>query len=199
LQGGCTVLNRESLTLRNIFLIDLCSGKGITSALAAALFPSGNNFFLSIDKMPAHTVPHYFFNNEQHIAYMSRDILSEKIFSEMEELVHKQTMEGRTAILVGMHCCGILSERVVDLFERIPDIKGIVLSPCCLPKKHEVKTIHFMPVSVAKGGNPYPEWCNYLKERVEGYYSAGAVEDVRIYQDTEMHTEKNYIVVGARK
>ncbi|KAL3789727.1 hypothetical protein HJC23_006720 [Cyclotella cryptica] len=142
--------------LRNIFLIDLCSGKGITSALGAALYPE-RNFFLSIDKMLPHTVPHHFFNDEQHVSYISRDILCEEVFHELEKLVHQQTyVEGRTAILVGMHLCGVLSERAIDFFERISAIRGIVLSPCCLPKKHELKTLHFNPAHKEKGCDPYP-------------------------------------------
>jgi hypothetical protein len=196
--GLCRSTN-GNLNLSNIFLIDLCSGKGITSALGAALFPN-DNFFLSIDKMLAHTVPHYFFNDEEHISYMSRDIFSNKILHELETLVRQHTINGRTAILVGMHCCGILSERAIELYEHIPDIKGIVLSPCCLPKKHELKKhqLRFKP-PIEKGQDPYPSWSSYLKVRVEGCNKPSGPEDVLIYQDLEMHTEKNYMVVGISK
>jgi hypothetical protein len=131
---------------------------------------------------------------------MSRDILCEEMFHELEDLVHQQTIvEGRTAILVGMHLCGILSERAIDFFERISAIRGIVLSPCCLPKKHELKTLPFNQARKEKGGDPYPQWCHYLKERLQGFYSSGGVEDVMMYNDIEMHTEKNAIVIGIRR
>jgi hypothetical protein len=187
--------------LENIFLIDLCSGKGITTALCGTLFPQdgdtkgSNNYFLAVDRMLSHTVPHYFLM-EKHISYISRDINSAEMLQELESIVHQQTKEGRTAILVGMHLCGVLSERAIEFFERIPDIKGIVLSPCCLPRKHEQKLLSFQKT---KGVDPYPEWATYLKERVEGYYSSEGTSDVRMYYDTDMHTEKNAIITGVRK
>jgi hypothetical protein len=197
LSGICPATDR-ALELKDLFVIDLCSGKGITSALGAALFPN-NNHFLSIDKMLEHTVPHYFFNNEEHITYMSRDIFSNEILHELQTLVHQHTLQGRTTILVGMHCCGILSERAIELFENIPDIKGIVLSPCCLPKKHELmkRKLEFEPPTT-KGENPYPAWCSYLKQRVKYNKSPDGMSDVWMYNDLEMHTEKNYIVAGVR-
>lgn len=191
----------DAINLENIFLIDLCSGKGITTALCGTLFPQdgdtkgSNNYFLAVDRMLSHTVPHYFLM-EKHVSYLSRDINSAEMLQELESIVHQQTMEGRTAILVGMHLCGVLSERAIEFFERIPDIKGIVLSPCCLPRKHEQKLLSFQKT---KGVDPYPEWATYLKERVEGYYSSEGISDVRMYYDTDMHTEKNAIITGVRK
>lgn len=197
LSGICPATDR-TLELKNLFVIDLCSGKGITSALGAALFQS-NNHFLSIDKMLAHTVPHYFFNDEEHISYLSRDIFSNELLGELKALTRQQSLLGRTTILVGMHCCGILSERAVELFDQIPEIKGIVLSPCCLPKKHELKKrqLQYNPPTV-KGEDPYPTWCHYLKERVERYNSNDGTDNVWIYNDLEMHTQKNYMIAGVR-
>ena len=201
LSGCCrnrTLPGDSILQLKNLFIIDLCSGKGITSALGAALFPEDNHF-LSIDKMLAHTVPHYFFNDEENISYMSRDIFSDELLNELETLVQKHKLKGRTAILVGMHCCGILSERAIELFESIPDIKAVVLSPCCLPKKHELRKhrLQFKPPE-KKGENPYPSWCTYLKERVGRVDTFGCDEDVWMYNDLEIHSEKNVMVVGIR-
>ena len=201
LSGNCgagTLPGDSALELKNLFMIDLCSGKGITSALGASLFPT-NNHFLSIDKMLAHTVPHYFFNDEEHISYMSRDIFSEELLNDLKTLVQKHVLEGRTAILVGMHCCGILSERTIEIFESIPDIKAVVLSPCCLPKKHELRKrqLQFKPPD-KKGENPYPSWCTYLKERVERVDTFGCEKDVWMYDDLEIHSEKNGMVVGIR-
>lgn len=191
--------NDNTLDLKNIFMIDLCSGKGITSALASALFPHGGNHFLSIDKMNAHTVPHYFFLDEERISYMSRDIFNKRMLGQLQDLVQKHTNKGRTTILVGMHCCGILSERVIEIFESIPEIQGIVLSPCCLPKSHELKKelSQFTPPT-QKGEDPFPSWCQHLKRRVETTLSKGT-DHVRMYNDLEMHTQKNYMIVGTRK
>ena len=208
-QECCTVLALnevqtavDGIHLENIFLIDLCSGKGITTALCGALFPhdgdtgvdgnGSNNFFLAVDKLCAHEVPHFL--NDKHISYLSRDILSDEMFQELEQVVHHQTqVEGRTAILVGMHLCGMLSERAIEFFDRIPEIKGLVLSPCCLPNKYDMyrKT----SFKKEKSGDSYVAWCSHLQERVDG----SGVSHLRQYSDDDMHTTKNAIIVGVRK
>mmetsp|Transcript_34106 Transcript_34106/g.82470 ORF Transcript_34106/g.82470 Transcript_34106/m.82470 type:complete len:155 (+) Transcript_34106:144-608(+) len=153
--------------------------------------------------MLPHTIPHFL--DEKQIQYLCRDIMVDGMFAEVAEIVLQQTQEhGRTCILVGMHLCGMLSERAVDLFERTPEIMGIVLSPCCLPKKHEQRKLkHFQKAKPEDGEENtdlfnYFKWSRYLKERVEGYYSSGGVSDVKFYTDDEMHTEKNAIIVGIR-
>lgn len=208
----------DGIHLENVFLIDLCSGRGLTTALGGALHDdyndddddsdgrnNSNNFFLSIDRMLAHTVPHFLQDGENR-KYLSRDVMSETLFAELQEIVSEQLDLGRTPILVGMHLCGILSERAVEFFERIPSIKGIVLSPCCLPKKHEQKKgiTKFIKGKVdeeflgsnEEGGELYNyfKWSNYLKEMV-----SKSTPNVNSFTDEEMHTEKNAVVVGLRK
>eukprot|EP00553_Chaetoceros_curvisetus_P005936 CAMPEP_0204619680 /NCGR_PEP_ID=MMETSP0717-20131115/5971_1 /ASSEMBLY_ACC=CAM_ASM_000666 /TAXON_ID=230516 /ORGANISM="Chaetoceros curvisetus" /LENGTH=256 /DNA_ID=CAMNT_0051633717 /DNA_START=255 /DNA_END=1025 /DNA_ORIENTATION=+ len=133
--------------MENVFLIDLCSGKSLTTALCSVLFPTDsedkkanknnenrNNHFLAIDKLPVHQVPHFTKVNAN-ASYLSRDIMSEAFFDELEREVRRQTyQEGRTVLLIGMHLCGNLSERAIEFFQRIELIRAMVLSPCCLPK-----------------------------------------------------------------
>lgn len=199
--------NSDDIRLENIFLIDLCSGKGITTGLCGVLDPGkeSNNFYLAIDKMLPHTIPHFL--NSELIEYRCRDIMAESMYDEIAIIVREQTMQfGRTCILVGMHLCGLLSERAIDLFDRTPEIRGVILSPCCLPKKHEQQKIMFTKSKSNDAEKSaelfnYFRWANYLKERVAGCNSSGgggAPPDVRLYTDDEMHTEKNAIVVGSK-
>jgi hypothetical protein len=210
----------DRIQLKNVFLIDLCSGRGLTTALGGALHDDynddddddgngesngGNNFFLSIDRMLPHTVPH-FLQDGANRRYLSRDVMSESLFAELQEIVSEQLDLGRTPILVGMHLCGILSERAVEFFERIPSIKGIVLSPCCLPKKHEQKKgitkfakgkvdYEFLGSNHENGElYNYFKWNDYLKEM-----TSKSTPHVKSFTDEEMHTEKNAVVVGIRK
>lgn len=132
--------------------------------------------------------------------------MSESLFVELQEIVMEQVELGRTPILVGMHLCGVLSERAVEFFERIPSIRGIVLSPCCLPKKHEQKKgrtkftkgkveYEFLGSNKESGElYNYFKWSHYLKEKM-----SGVTQHVTSFTDEEMHTEKNAIVVGLRK
>lgn len=214
---GVPRIANDVVAFENIFLIDLCCGKGITTMLCGAMDAaneivrgggSSNNHFLAIDKLMPHAMPH--FANDGRTQYLRRDIMSDGMFDEISDIVRGQTItHGRSCILVGMHLCGTLSERAIDIFHRTPEVRGIVLSPCCLPKRHELSMMSFeksRPGGEASSANPeshnYLRWANYLVERIAGRYSVGGgegVADVRLYTDEEMHTEKNAIVVGLRK
>ncbi|KAL7463481.1 hypothetical protein ACHAXS_003848 [Conticribra weissflogii] len=196
--GGAVSNSRnENIHLENTFLIDLCSGKGITTALCGALFPQdndsdgSNNSFLAVDRLLPEQVPHFL--NDNHISYLSRDILKEEMLVELTEMVHHQVhVKGRTAILVGMHLCGMLSEKAIEFFERIPEIKGVVLSPCCLPSKFDL--FHSTSFQKDKERDSYHGWCDHL----EGKLRRGDVGHLRQYVDQDMHTTKNRIIVGVR-
>jgi hypothetical protein len=208
----------DSIHLENVFLIDLCSGRGLTIALGGALHDddndgdnngngrnSSNNFFLAIDRMLPHTVPHFLVDGENR-KYLSRDVMSESLFVELQEIVSEQIELGRIPILVGMHLCGVLSERAVEFFDRTPTIRGIVLSPCCLPKKHEQtkgitkfrkgKVDYKFLGSNEESGELYNyfKWSHYLKETIKRITPC-----VTSVMDEEMHTEKNALIVGIRK
>ena len=188
---------------------------------------NNNNYFLAIDKMLPHTIPHFLQHQQQHpttthnnnnhcddnidhdvctaatttttigsssVQYLCRDIMANKFFDEIEIIVHEQTqLHNRTCILVGMHLCGTLSERAIDIFHRTKDIAGIILSPCCLPKLHEYDSGRTafvkckQPPSITRTSESdnnstndselllynYFRWANYLKERVSGQQVSG--------------------------
>jgi len=191
------------VSLRNVFMIDLCSGKGITTAICGAMNEdSSNNKFLAIDKMLPHTVPHFIQSNNR-LEYLCRDVMSGELCAELEVRVKEQVSMGRVPIIVGMHLCGLLSDQAICFFERIPQLKAIVLSPCCLPtRSDQTKLANFQKEK--KADDPlhnYFLWARYLKDRIEGRFSEtmrpGKI-DVSLYTDPEMHTEKNALIVGMR-
>ena len=145
-----------------------------------------------MDKLPTHLVPHFLQN--ENVSYLSRNIMSEDTLLELEREVYRQTKEaGRTAILVGMHLCGHLSERAIDMFKRIPLIQAIILSPCCLPK---VRSDAF-EVRLTEHEDSYVAWSHYLKEAVQkSVVDKG--QNIRLYHDSEVHSIKNAVIIGRR-
>ena len=195
--------DNNAIHFENLFVIDLCSGKGVTTAICGALFPiiestctgskRHNNHFLAMDKLPTHLVPHFL--QDENVSYLSRNIMSEDTLLELEREVHRQTTEeGRTAILVGMHLCGHLSERAIEMFERIPLIRAIILSPCCLPK---VRSDAFEKC-LREHQEKYDAWAHYLKEAVQKSVD-DTEQNVRLFHDSEIHSIKNAIIIGRRK
>ena len=196
---GCVTSDENAINFDNLFVIDLCSGKGVTTAICGALFPIipgtkcvHNNHFLAVDKLPTHLIPHFL--KDENVSYLSRNIMSEDTLHELEQEVHRQTTEeGRTAILVGMHLCGHLSERAIDLFDRISLIRAIILSPCCLPKARSLS----FETCLTKHQDGYTAWSHYLKEMMEKT-DDDIGRTVRLYNDTNIHSIKNAIIVGTR-
>jgi hypothetical protein len=194
--------NNPIVHLEQVFLIDLCSGKSLTTALCGALFPSepsapgyGNNHFLAVDQLPVHLIPHFL--QDDNSTYLSRDIMIPEFLVALEQEVHRQTAGGRTAILVGMHLCGNLSERAIELFQRIPLIKALILSPCCLPKLRSGIT-DFDSFQKHEEEDMYIAWSRYLEEKMDEN-SQKANLTVERYFDKEMHSIKNAIITGVKR
>jgi hypothetical protein len=188
--------------LEHVFLIDLCSGKSLTTALCGALFPSepsapgyGNNHFLAVDQLPVHLIPHFL--QDANSTYLSRDIMIPEFLVALEQEVYRQTAGGRTAILVGMHLCGNLSERAIELFQRIPLIKALILSPCCLPKLRSGIT-DFDSFQKHEEEDMYIAWSRYLEEKMDENSQKGNLT-VERYFDKEMHSIKNAIITGVKR
>ncbi len=198
-----TIKETSELHLENIFLIDLCAGKSLTTALCGALFPPEacpQNTFLAVDRLPVHLVPH--FPEDGNTSYLSRDIMTEKFFLEMKQDVDRQTRQGKTVILVGMHLCGNLSERAIDLFEYIPSINALVLCPCCLPKmrmKSTKPSSAFLSYIKENGGEKYEAWSSYLKDKIQDLDPKDTSLHIKSYHDTEMHSVRNSIIIATRK
>merc|ERR1719354_1279747 len=105
-------------------------------------------------------------------------------FEELKQEIHRQTSQGKTAVLVGMHLCGNLSERAIELFHRIKAIKALVLCPCCLPKLRKKADATAFQTFVGKEQEPsYDPWCNFLKAKIE----EGAAAPSSIFAFRKLH------------
>mmetsp|Transcript_29136 Transcript_29136/g.33851 ORF Transcript_29136/g.33851 Transcript_29136/m.33851 type:complete len:500 (+) Transcript_29136:39-1538(+) len=186
------------LTIDNVFLIDLCSGKSLTAAIFGALFTKeNNNHVLAVDRLRPHMVPHFL--SYESSQYLSRDIFDDIFFKELEQEVYRQTVnEGRTAVLVGCHLCGILSERAIEFFDKIPFIEILILSPCCLPKLSKGNH-NFLNKKIQCAEESYIAWSEYLKKMVASSCASDDTAALRSYRDEEMHSPKNSIITAVRK
>jgi hypothetical protein len=97
-------------------------------------------------------------------------------------------------VLVGMHLCGILSERAISLFTSISSIKALVLSPCCLPKLRKGVS-GFDEFEKNQDDDVYVSWCKYLKHKIKvGLLDTKDEIEVRCYFDPHVHSIKNAII-----
>jgi hypothetical protein len=67
-------------------------------------------------------------------------------------------------LIAGIHLCGDLSRRAVDLFLRTEKATALVLSPCCLPRRrrHDVFGFHVVDQARSMKRDPHGMWCMAL-------------------------------------
>jgi hypothetical protein len=77
--------------------------------------------------------------NTEHLAFIPNlalvfaDVMAPSFQEILEGQCDRAVLEGRIPCVLGLHLCGFLSVRLVELFNRISSIAACVLSPCCMP------------------------------------------------------------------
>ena len=71
------------------------------------------------------------------VRYVQLDVLSRHFIDDVRVLCETagraDADDGRPTIVLGMHLCGLLSIRAIELLARLPRVRALVLAPCCLP------------------------------------------------------------------
>ncbi|EKX37455.1 hypothetical protein GUITHDRAFT_116419 [Guillardia theta CCMP2712] len=106
-----------------VVMLDVCSGKGFTGLLLSLEFPRASVYLL--DANGNMNMSHC--SSQDNLSFLHFDLFSSRA---AEVLVDIAGM--KTVIAVGMHLCGSLSPRLIDLFAFLPAAKALVLCPCCL-------------------------------------------------------------------
>ncbi|EOD30978.1 hypothetical protein EMIHUDRAFT_203035 [Emiliania huxleyi CCMP1516] len=125
-----------------VVVIDLCSGFGYMAMFLSELLPPDKvERIVLVDKAWArHGVerrPHHI--DPAHISdpgwpiRLSTSHADLKTPSDRRSLLRAFLSRGCPAMLLGVHLCGTLSLRAVDLFNDSPSFFFLGLKPCCLP------------------------------------------------------------------
>eukprot|EP00049_Salpingoeca_infusionum_P019554 m.362398 g.362398 ORF g.362398 m.362398 type:complete len:420 (+) comp20438_c0_seq1:138-1397(+) len=171
--GGC----------KRVQVVDLCAGKSLTSAIFGLKYPESSA--LAVDIMPLASSPHF----EGNVAYLEADIMKDEFEATLKDCLDPE----QPAILVGMHLCGQLSIRAIELFERIDRFTAIVLSPCCFPKFNSgndfIKKLQGSPTELEK----YETWSQHLHELLDPL-----AKSTSIGRDEFILSTRNAIITGFR-
>lgn len=147
-EGACTRVGND---WRGWHVVDLCCGSALTSAIALHLLPGA--LITAVDIVPGATLPHFDAAGWgggplPAFAYIESDVHSPALIESIRartaalaaslkasapaELPASDSLP-RVAVL-GMHCCGTLSLRVIEIFDELgADV--VLIMPCCLPPK----------------------------------------------------------------
>ena len=133
-------------------IIDLCSGKGFLSLILALEFPSIP--IIAVDVHRGIKVEH--FEALPNLRFVRADIMASEFGGALENELDAATRgvaAGHAAdasngiavssasrsscVALGMHLCGRLSPRAIEIFGNSEALSALVLVPCCLDKRDD--------------------------------------------------------------
>jgi len=109
-------------------VVDLCSGKGFLSILLALECPSLTILAVDLNK----SIKSEHFDLLPNLTFLRADIMKESFVDVLHTALDGH---GTSCVALGMHLCGLLSPRAIQLFEAIPCLTSLLLVPCCLDKR----------------------------------------------------------------
>lgn len=141
-------LNLKKFGGKKVVIVDLCSGFGYLAMFLSCLLPADKvDKIVCVDKMwSPHNVerkPHHL--STEHILAdgwpirLTTSRTDLKVPSDRRNLARTFFADGAPVMLLGVHLCGVLSLRAVQLFNESPCIVALALKPCCLPPKIHAK------------------------------------------------------------
>lgn len=202
-------------------VVDLCSGKGYLSLLLALEYP--HLPIVAVDLNPKIKDEHYAAVPNLH--FMRADILAPSFGADLEaavdaaldgaapggdaaspagdaggDLCVSATAPPSSCIALGVHLCGPLSPRAIQLFDASPRMRALVLVPCCLDKRTDGELKASARVLRI---DPYE-----AKTRQLASFLHGAHADVSVRRDEAMRTQggaeggagcKNAVIVARKR
>jgi hypothetical protein len=191
-------------------LVDLCCGKGFFSLIAALERPS--MAVVMIDSSSAIKTEHA--DALPNLTFLRADIMSSAFAATLDTALtaactplppqapDRVAVPG-CGIAVGIHLCGKLSPRAVELFCASPLLSTLLLVPCCL---HKIADAELKLRAKALAIEPYEAKVEELVGLLEG-----ACDGVRVVRDGEMRTQgggaasegsvgaKNALILGTKR
>jgi len=171
--------------LEGFHIIDLCCGKAISAALLELMHP--RVVVTCVDKQPPKFAPHF----GPRVRYHILDLLSESFLPSMSAVIAEV---GRPTLVCGMHLCGALSAKAIELLHVEPLVRALVLSPCCMPRLGGPFSSPAFFASPDQA-EQYRRWFCRLGE------AAAAAPGVKVTTRTvdEMLSERNHLIVAQRE
>ena len=177
-------------TGEGLLVVDLCSGKGAAGLMLALRFPSAVVRCVDL-RPPAEKDLHegVFENVERVTGDVYDDALIERVFAS------KAGYAG-VCVLLGMHLCGDLSRRAVEIFDTREAVDCALVAPCCLQRQvakrlRPANSWGYDTTELARkaGMEPIVLWLQRLLEA-----SSAAPQAKRIWNDTDMLSVRNAFV-----
>ena len=138
--GNKAVANGKGVTV-----FDACSGRGVVGVLLSYFFPDAR--VVMLDANGSMDLSHV--AGRENVRFWHCDLFGDSAVRAIRETIETENREDadfslkknaipptpprrRFRVLLGMHLCGALSPRLIDLAFGLDDVDGLVLCPCCV-------------------------------------------------------------------
>jgi len=169
----------------DVIFFDVCSGKGFNSLLLSFRYPTSS--IVMIDNDTSIKFPHL--STLTNTSFVLCDIRTNSFESLIESRVRNSGKQ--YPILIGMHLCGPLASRLIQLFDQYTFLAGLVLSPCCLPRRNEKTVKNLRPLAKKLKQNEYTVWSLWL-------YHLLCNKPKDMFVDDAMMCDKNVLISSLR-
>lgn len=171
-------------------VFDVCSGKGLGATLLSFLLPRGR--VVMLDSNGGMDLSHL--RARPNLSFRHVDLFS----ADTPAVLREEASGASYVVAVGMHLCGALSPRLIDLAVAGGTIDAMALCPCCLKGAHGKAVARS---AAERSVEPYAVLVETLQAICEREIEAaaaggGARSRVGVWTDREMLSPKNrYITV----
>lgn len=156
---------------KKFVLFDLCAGNALSSLIAVYLLPIINA--VAIDKK----IRKRNWKLVKRFEYCIRDLYKIKSFND-------------TGIIVSVHPCGKLAKEIIRIFNNSPDIKKLIMMPCCIGQipNNFANQMNKLPNLLKNKISKYELWCWYLANLCNG----------EMEQDNKVLSPRNIIITAMK-
>ena len=144
-----------------LVFVELCSGRGCLSMLLAHEFPDATIHMCDADARMK--LPHLAHPSMRNVTFHLEDVFTDEAKRTVVDAVAKAERDGGKCLVVGVHLCGDLARRAVELW-RATGAHALVLCPCCLPRRRRADAFGFHVKDQARKMrvDSYSLWCVML-------------------------------------
>ena len=141
--------------------VELCSGRGCLSMLLAHEFPDATIHMCDADARMK--LPHLTHPSMRNVTFHLEDVFATTAEVTVRDAVAEAERTGGKCLVVGVHLCGDLARRAVELWRR-SGAHALVLCPCCLPRRRRADAFGFHVADQARKMrvDAYALWCVML-------------------------------------
>lgn len=188
-----------------LVLFDICAGKGILSFLLAFMLPAVRVVMMDCNKK----IQLDHLNIDQCKAVVQFEVID--IYSSLfpslirSRSLHFAQAEGRdVSVMLGIHLCGTLSTRIVEVFNQSTAwersaagyqlVTALAVSPCCMPRRSTAKAGAARERLRANHWDPYEVWCLSVYALVDAEAATR-----NIVRDEHVLSEKSTFIIALKK